>query len=189
MANFISNGNLAPEVLEDVFKSIIAPVFNFKGRLTTGGPMTVAVVGDDNVVYLTFTFSTINQVISSGLVTKLAPKLKFQILSGSGRFSIELHASDSALSAGVTLNAAQAINSGGGGGGSCCDDYDPPTDNPNNSPVFFDRPGNNTPTVTTPVAQQFTAGVYHYNVNLNSVGNVVSISAWGPGATGPVGGV
>lgn len=187
MANFISNGNLAPEVLEDVFKSIIAPVFNFKGRLTTGGPMTVAVVGDDNVVYLTFTFSTINQVISSGLVTKLASRLKFQILSGSGRFSIELHASDSALSAGVTLNAAQAINSGGGGGGSCCDDYDPPTDNPNNIYVTFPRT-NTTVTLTTPVAQTFTAGIYHYNVNLNSIGEVVSISAWGPGATGLVNG-
>jgi hypothetical protein len=187
MANFISNGNLAPEVLEDVFKSIIAPVFNFKGRLTSGGPMTVAVVGDDNVVYLTFTFSTINQVISSGLVTKLASKLKFQILSGSGRFSIDLHASNSALSAGVTLNAAQAINSGGGGGGTCCDDYDPPTDNPNNVPVLFTR-ANSTITLTTPVTQQFTAGVYHYNVNLNSIGEVVSISAWGPGATGLVNG-
>jgi len=187
MANFISNGNLAPEVLEDVFKSIIAPVFNFKGRLTTGGPMTVAVVGDDNVVYLTFTFSTINQVISSGLVTKLASRLKFQILSGSGRFVIELHASNSALSPEVTLNAAQAINSGGGGGGSCCDDYDPPTDNPNNTPVLFTR-SNSTITLRTPVTQQFLAGVYHYNVNMNSIGEVVVISAWGPGATGLVNG-
>ena len=93
MANFISNGNLAPEVLEDVFKSIIASVFNFKGTLTSGGPMTVAVVGDDGLVYLTFTLDTLNTPIASGLVTNLAPKLKFVITSGSGRFKIELFAS------------------------------------------------------------------------------------------------
>lgn len=186
MANFINNGNLAPEILEDVFKSIITPVINFKGKLTSGGPMTVAVVGDDGITYLTFTLSTLNQFVSSGLVTKLAPRLKFQILSGSGRFVIELYASVSDQSAAVTLGAAQAINSGGGGG-SCCDDYDPPTDNPNNIPVTFPRT-NTVVTLTTPVAQVFTAGIYHYNVNLNSIGEVVSISAWGPGSTGLVNG-
>jgi hypothetical protein len=93
MANFINNGNLAPEVLEDVFKSIICPVINFTGVLISGGPMTVNVVGDDGLVYLTFVLDTLNVQITSGLVTKLAQKLKFQIVSGSGRFSITLNVS------------------------------------------------------------------------------------------------
>jgi len=65
--------------------------------------------------------------------------------------------------------------------------YDPPTDDPNNIPVLFTR-ANNTITLSTPVTQQFDAGIYHYNVNLNSIGEVVSISAWGPGSTGLVDG-
>jgi hypothetical protein len=93
MANFINNGSLAPEILEDVFKTIICPVINFTGTLTSGGPITVNVVGDDGLVYLQFVLDTVNTPVVSGLVTKLAQKLKFQIVSGSGRFTIALKAS------------------------------------------------------------------------------------------------
>jgi hypothetical protein len=93
MANFINNGNLAPEVLEDVFKTIICPVINFTGTLASGGPMTINVVGDDGLVYMTFNLDEALVPVSSGLVTKLAKKLRFQIVSGSGRFSITLNVS------------------------------------------------------------------------------------------------
>jgi len=82
-------------------------------------------------------------------------------------------------------NSVSLVNAtplGGSGG-----DYDPPTANPNNGEVTFPRT-NTVVTVRTPVTQQFNAGIYHYNVNLNSIGEVVSISAWGPGATGLVNG-
>jgi hypothetical protein len=95
MANYINNGNLAPELLESNFKAIISPVINFKATLLSGSFATVQVVGDDNVVYLTFTLNTLNVPISSGLVTNLAPRLKFVVTSGpsSGNFRIELGAS------------------------------------------------------------------------------------------------
>jgi len=95
MANFINNGNLAPELLESNFKAIISPVINFTATLLSGSSATVQVVGDDNVVYLTFTLDTLHVPISSGLVTSLAPRLKFVVTSGSSsaRFRIELGAS------------------------------------------------------------------------------------------------
>lgn len=65
--------------------------------------------------------------------------------------------------------------------------YDPPTTNPNNVPVVFTDVAS-TIAVSMPIAKTFNAGVYHYNVNINSESRVVSISAWGPGATGLVGG-
>jgi hypothetical protein len=95
MANYINNGNLAPELLESNFKAIISPVINFTATLLSGTNADVQVVGDDGVVYLTFTLNTLNVPISSGLVTNLAPRLKFVVTSGegSGRFKIELGAS------------------------------------------------------------------------------------------------
>ena len=68
--------------------------------------------------------------------------------------------------------------------------YDPPTDNPNNSPVLYTR-ANSTPFQTIPIAQTFTTApfVYHYNVVVNSLFQVIAISAWGPGSSGPVGGI
>jgi hypothetical protein len=95
MANYINNGNLAPELLESDFKAIISPVINFKATLLSGTNANVAVVGDDGLVYITFTLDTLNTPIASGLVTNLAPRLKFVVTSGesSGRFKIELGAS------------------------------------------------------------------------------------------------
>jgi len=95
MANYINNGNLAPELLESNFKAIISPVINFKATLLSGTNADVQVVGDDGVVYLTFTLDTLNVPISSGLVTNLAPRLKFVVtsLQGTGNFRIELGAS------------------------------------------------------------------------------------------------
>jgi hypothetical protein len=72
------------------------------------------------------------------------------------------------------------------GGGSGIRTYDPPTDDPNNTPVAFTQ-SNNTRAQQISVSQVFSSGIYHYNVNLNSSGKILSISAWGPGATGPVG--
>lgn len=66
-------------------------------------------------------------------------------------------------------------------------EYDPPTANPSNIPELFTRT-NTEITVRTAVTQEFTSGIYHYNVNLNSLGEVVSISPWGPGASGLVDG-
>jgi hypothetical protein len=185
MANFINNGSLAPEVLEDVFKTIICPVINFTGTLISGGPMTVNVVGDDGLVYLTFSFTIANVQISSGLVTKLPQKLKFQIASGSGRFSIALNVTNQVQSGAVVIVNATSINTGSGGGNTF---YDPPTLNPNNSAVLFTRSNNNVASVT-PIAQVFpVSGIYHYNVNVNAAGQAVSISGWGPGSTGLVNG-
>jgi hypothetical protein len=65
--------------------------------------------------------------------------------------------------------------------------YDPPTDDPNNVPVIFSRT-DSVVTLTTPIARTFTSGTYHYNVNMNASGQVVSISAWGVGASGSVSG-
>jgi len=184
MANFINNGSLAPEVLEDVFKTVICPVINFTGTLISGGPMIVNVVGDDGLVYLTFSFTTVNTQISSGLVTQLAQRLRFQVVSGSGRFSIALNVVNQPISNAVLLTTAVAINSGGGGNTF----YNPPTSNPNNSAVLFTR-SDNTIATTIPIAQVFpVSGVYHYNVNVNAAGQAVSISGWGPGSTGLVNG-
>lgn len=63
--------------------------------------------------------------------------------------------------------------------------YDPPTDDPNNLPVVFSRT-DNTAVLTNAISKVFTAGTYHYNVNMNAAGLVTSISAWGAGASGPV---
>ena len=95
MANYVNNGNLAPELLESNFKNILSPVINFKATLLSGSFATVQVVGDDGLVYLTFTLDTLNAPISSGLVTNLAPRLKFVVtsLQSTSRFKIEAGAS------------------------------------------------------------------------------------------------
>jgi len=90
MANFLTNSNLAPELLESEFKSIISPVINFTATLLSGVSATVNVVGNDGLTYLTFTLDTLNSPISSGLVTNLAPRLRFVVTQGRGIFRIEL---------------------------------------------------------------------------------------------------
>jgi hypothetical protein len=42
------------------------------------------------LTYLTFTLDTLNSPISSGLVTNLAPRLRFVVTQGRGIFRIEL---------------------------------------------------------------------------------------------------
>lgn len=95
MANYINNGTLAPELLESNFKTIISPAINFTGTLLSGNAVSVNVVGDDGLVYISFTLDTLNVPVSTGLVTNLASQLKFVVTSGqgSGRFKIELGAS------------------------------------------------------------------------------------------------
>jgi hypothetical protein len=73
-------------------------------------------------------------------------------------------------------------------------EYNPPTSNPQNLPVYFDRvaTGGNTlvsSPVTTFTYDFPTTGTHHFNVRYNATGEVVAVSAWGAGASGPVGGL
>lgn len=92
MANFIANSNLSPEYLESNLKAILNPTITFKATLTSGGPTTVAVVGQDNLTYGSFTLDTLNQVVSSGPIANLAPQLKYVVTSGFGNFNITCNA-------------------------------------------------------------------------------------------------
>lgn len=83
MANFIENSNRAPEYVESNLKTLISPAANFIGRLTAGGTAVVQLVGDDNVVYGTFTLDTINQDVESGLITALPARMRFNVASSS----------------------------------------------------------------------------------------------------------
>jgi hypothetical protein len=63
--------------------------------------------------------------------------------------------------------------------------YDPPTSNPNNiTCVFTPTRGDNVVTTTTTIARAFTTATFHYNINLNSVGEWLSISKWAIGVSG-----
>lgn len=93
MANYIENSTRTPEMVESTFKSIITPVANFIGTLRSGGTTVVDLVGDDELVYGTFTLDTINQVVKTGLLTNLPARIKFVVVSGNGRFTIEINGS------------------------------------------------------------------------------------------------
>lgn len=90
MANFIENSDRAPELLESNLKSLITPAANFVGRLLEPGNATVQLLGDDGVVYGTFTLDTVAQDVESGLLTALPAKMKFNVTSGpsTARFRI-----------------------------------------------------------------------------------------------------
>jgi hypothetical protein len=84
----IANSNPTPEYLESAFKSIQIPAINFVGTLLSGGPITVDVVGPNNAVYGTFTLDVVNQQVSSGLLTNLPVQLRYNVVSGTGKFTI-----------------------------------------------------------------------------------------------------
>jgi hypothetical protein len=90
MANFIENSDRAPEYLESNLKTLITPAANFVGRLLTGPAATVQMVGDDAVVYGTFTLDTVGENVESGLITALPARMRYSVTSGpnSGRFTI-----------------------------------------------------------------------------------------------------
>jgi hypothetical protein len=90
MANFIENSSRAPELLESSFKTLITPAANFIAKLTTPGTAVVELLGDDEVVYGTFSLDTFNEEVESGLLTALPSKMKFNVTSGasSARFTI-----------------------------------------------------------------------------------------------------
>jgi len=90
MANFIENSSRAPELVESNLKTLITPAANFIAKLVTPGTAVVQLVGDDGVVYGTFTLDTLNEEVESGLLTALPSKMKFNVTSGasSARFTI-----------------------------------------------------------------------------------------------------
>ena len=90
MANFIENSDRAPELLESNFKSLITPAANFVGRLLEPGTATLQLLGDDGVVYGTFSLDTVGEDVESGLLTALPAKMRFNVTSGSStaRFRI-----------------------------------------------------------------------------------------------------
>ncbi len=91
MANFIAQSNLGPEYLEATSKALLSSTVNFIGTLTSGGPITVNITNEDNtVVYGTFLLDTLNQRISTGLLFNLAPRIKYNVISGLGSFNIQL---------------------------------------------------------------------------------------------------
>lgn len=81
--------NLPPgELLTDKFKYVTSPVINFVAKLYSGNPTIINIVGNDNVVYGTFSLDTVNESVSSGLITNLPPALKYDVVSGDGNFQI-----------------------------------------------------------------------------------------------------
>lgn len=90
MANFIENSNRIPEYVESNLKTIITPAANFIGRLTAGVSAVVQLLGDDGIVYGTFTLDTINEDVESGLITALPPRMRFNVVSAplDSRFTI-----------------------------------------------------------------------------------------------------
>jgi len=91
MAHYIQTSENSPERLESALKTLLIPAANFVGMLTQGTATTVDLVGDDGVVYGTFTLDTINQPVSSGLLTALPRRMRFSVTSGTGKFVIEVH--------------------------------------------------------------------------------------------------
>lgn len=91
MANFIENSNRSPELVGTSLQSLITPVANFVATLTSLPGMTVELVGDDGVVYGTFTLDTLNEEVKSGLITNLPARIQFRAASpGSGKFNIRV---------------------------------------------------------------------------------------------------
>ncbi len=91
MANFIENSNRSPELLGTDLKSLITPAANFVGTLTALPATTVELVGDDNVVYGTFTLDTVNQEVESTLLTNLPSRMYFRVTSPvAGLFNIKV---------------------------------------------------------------------------------------------------
>lgn len=98
MANFITNSNLAPEYLESNFKTIITPAVSFTATLTkyatspsiTSGTTIVNIIGDDSLVYGTFTLDTLNSPVTTVQLTNLAKRLKYTVVSGTGTFNITM---------------------------------------------------------------------------------------------------
>lgn len=66
----------------------------------------------------------------------------------------------------------------------CCDD---PTLLPNNVVTLFGQV-DGVVSATTAVTRKYNGVDYHYNVKTNAAGLMLSISAWGTGASGAVGG-
>lgn len=62
-----------------------------------------------------------------------------------------------------------------------------PTLLPNNVATVFSQ-SDNTVASTQVVSRNYPIGVCHYNINKNAAGLIVSISGWGHGASGSVGG-
>lgn len=90
MSNFIENSNRLPEQVESQLKSMITPVANFVATLTDGPATTVQLVGDDEVVYGTFTLTTLNVPVASGLLTALPARMRFRVTGGTGQFNIKV---------------------------------------------------------------------------------------------------
>lgn len=66
----------------------------------------------------------------------------------------------------------------------CCDD---PTQLPNNVVTQFGQ-ADDVVAATSAVTRKFNGIDFHYNVKTNAAGLMLSISAWGLGTSGPVGG-
>lgn len=91
MANFIENSNRAPELLGTELKSLITPTANFVATLTALPAATVQMVGDDGVVYGTFTLDTLHEEVESGLITSLPARMQFRVTSAvAGLFNIKV---------------------------------------------------------------------------------------------------
>ena len=92
MANFIENSTRAPELLDTSLKALLVPAANFVGTLTALPGATVDLIGDDGVVYGTFTLTTVGAEVESGLLTNLPPRMRIAVTSGpnSGRFNISV---------------------------------------------------------------------------------------------------
>ena len=89
MANFIENSNRQPELVGTNLQAMITPAANFVATLTELPAATVDLVGDDGVVYGTFTLTALNTPVPSGLLTALPARMRFRVTSGSaGRFNI-----------------------------------------------------------------------------------------------------
>ena len=90
MANFIENSNRQPELVSTSLQTLITPVANFVATLTELPAMTVELVGDDEVVYGTFSLTTVGVEVKSGLLTALPARMRFRATSpGGGRFNIK----------------------------------------------------------------------------------------------------
>jgi len=93
----------------------------------------------------------------------------------------------------VTIAASQLPTSVSGAGNSVGGVYDPATLSATvNIPVTYPLVSNQTvdSTRTTAISRvsPSTGATWHYNLSFNSAGQLLSVSAWGPGATGQVGG-
>jgi len=89
MANFIENSNRQPELVGTNLQTMITPVANFVATLTELPAATVDLVGDDGVVYGTFSLTALNTPVSSGLLTALPARMQFRVTSAvAGRFNI-----------------------------------------------------------------------------------------------------